>query len=297
MDLPVINHEDYFAKIGDDHRFPINKFGELAKYLIKNKIVKKFIKPYPCSEETLKRVHSEKYVKDIKNKTLDQTKIKKIGFPLVDSVVQRSLVATGGTVLASKLAIDSGLACNTAGGSHHANFEEGAGYCVFNDVAVAAQYLLDRGLASRILIVDLDVHQGNGNSDIFKNNKNVFTFSMHSKSNYPAKKSKSDLDVELEDNLEDKNYLKTLKFYLNRLNKENFDFVFYIAGVDVHFDDRLGKLNITDDGIKERDELITQNFYSKGIPLCGVLGGGYNKDFDKLVELHSFLHRSCAKLL
>ena len=297
MDLPVINHEDYFAKIGDDHRFPINKFGELAKYLIKNKIVKKFIKPYPCSEETLKRAHSEKYVKDIKNKTLDQTKIKKIGFPLVDSVVQRSLVATGGTVLASKLAIDSGLACNTAGGSHHANFEEGAGYCVFNDVAVAAQYLLDRGLASRILIVDLDVHQGNGNSDIFKNNKNVFTFSMHSKSNYPAKKSISDLDVELEDNLEDKNYLKTLMFHLNKLNKKNFDYVFYIAGVDIHFNDRLGKLNITDDGIKERDELITQNFYSKGIPLCGVLGGGYNKDFDKLVELHSFLHRSCAKLL
>ena len=222
MDLPVINHEDYFAKIGDDHRFPINKFGELAKYLIKNKIVKKFIKPYPCSEETLKRAHSEKYVKDIKSKTLDQTKIKKIGFPLVDSVVQRSLVATGGTVLASKLAIDSGLACNTAGGSHHANFEEGAGYCVFNDVAVAAHYLLDRGLASRILIIDLDVHQGNGNSDIFKNNKSVFTFSMHSKSNYPAKKSISDLDVELEDNLEDKNYLKTLMFHLNKLNKEWF---------------------------------------------------------------------------
>tara|TARA_A100000164_G_scaffold161480_1_gene143188 strand:- start:418 stop:1311 length:894 start_codon:yes stop_codon:yes gene_type:complete len=297
MDLPVINHEDYFAKIGDDHRFPINKFGELAKYLIKNKIVKKFIKPYPCSEETLKRAHSEKYVKDIKSKTLDQTKIKKIGFPLVDSVVQRSLVATGGTVLASKLAIDSGLACNTAGGSHHANFEEGAGYCVFNDVAVAAHYLLDRGLASRILIIDLDVHQGNGNSDIFKNNKSVFTFSMHSKSNYPAKKSISDLDVELEDNLEDKNYLKTLKFYLHKLNKENFDFVFYIAGVDIHFNDRLGKLNITDDGVKERDELITQNFYSKCIPLCGVLGGGYNKDFNKLVELHSFLHQSCAKLL
>ena len=297
MDLPVINHEDYFAKIGDDHRFPIDKFGKLAEYLIKKKIVKKFYKPYPCSEETLKRAHSEKYINNIKNKTLDQCKVKKIGFPLVDSVVQRSLIATGGTVLASKLALDSGLACNTAGGSHHANFKEGAGYCVFNDVAVAAKYLLNRGLARRILIVDLDVHQGNGNSDIFKNDKNVFTFSMHSKSNYPAKKSISDLDVELEDNLEDKNYLKTLKFYLNKLNKENFDYVFYIAGVDVHFNDRLGKLKISDDGIKERDELVTQNFYSKDIPLCGVLGGGYNKDFSKLVELHSFLHRSCAKLL
>ena len=297
MDLPVINHEDYFAKIGDDHKFPINKFRELAKYLIDQKIVKEFHKPYPCSDETLKRAHSEKYIKDIKNKTWDKNGVKKIGFPLVDSVVQRSLVATGGTVLASKLAINYGLACNTAGGSHHANFEGGAGYCVFNDVAVAAYYLLDRGLAGRILIVDLDVHQGNGNSDIFKGNSNVFTFSMHSKSNYPAKKSISDLDVELEDNLEDKQYLKTLKFYLNELNKENFDYVFYIAGVDIHHNDRLGKLKISDEGIKERDELVTENFFSKGIPLCGVLGGGYNKDFDKLVELHSFLHQSCAKLL
>ena len=296
MDLPVVNHKDYFAKIGDDHKFPIKKFGELANYLIDKKIVKKFHNPYPCSEKTLKRAHSEKYITDIKNKTLDYKGVKKIGFPLVDSVVQRSLIATGGTVLASKLAINYGLACNTAGGSHHASFEEGAGYCVFNDVAVAAQYLLDRGLANRILIVDLDVHQGNGNSKIFKNNRNVFTFSMHSKSNYPAKKSISDLDVELEDNMEDKQYINILKFYLKKLNEENFDFVFYIAGVDIHFNDRLGKLKISDIGIRERDEIVTENFFSKKIPLCGVLGGGYNKDFKKLVELHSILHQSCGKL-
>ena len=297
MDLPVVNHEDYFAKIGDDHKFPINKFGELANYLIKNKIVKKFHKPYPCSDETLKRAHSEKYIKDIKNKTLDENGVKKIGFPLVDSVVQRSLVATGGTVLAAKLAISNRLACNTAGGSHHASFDSGAGYCVFNDVAVAAQYLLDRGLAKKILIVDLDVHQGNGNSDIFKNNKSVFTFSMHSKSNYPAKKSISDLDVELEDNIEDLEYTNSLKGCLDQLNKEKFDFVFYIAGVDVHFNDRLGKLKISDEGIKSRDEIVIENFFSKNIPLCGVLGGGYNKDFNKLVELHSYLHQSCAELI
>jgi len=297
MDLPVVNHKDYFAKIGDDHKFPIEKFGQLANYLIKEKIVKKFHKPYSCSEETLKRAHSESYIKNIKNKTLDKNGIKKIGFPLVDSVVQRSLVATGGTVLASKLAIKYGLACNTAGGSHHANFNGGAGYCVFNDVAVAAQYLLDRGLAGKILIVDLDVHQGNGNSDIFKDNRNVFTFSMHSKSNYPAKKSISDLDVELEDNMEDKQYIEILKFHLNQLNQESFDYVFYIAGVDIHFNDRLGKLNISDEGINLRDELVTENFFSKGVPLCGVLGGGYNKDFNKLVKLHASLHQSCAKLL
>ena len=297
MELSVVSHEDYIAKIGDDHKFPINKFSELANYLIKKKIVKNFHKPYPCSEETLKRVHSEIYIKNVINKTLDKESIKKIGFPLVDSVIKRSLVATGGTVLASKLAIKNGIACNTAGGSHHANFEGGAGYCVFNDVAVGAQYLLDRGLAGRILIIDLDVHQGNGNADIFKDNTNVFTFSMHSKTNYPAKKSISNLDVELEDNTEDKEYIKILKFYLDQLNEENFDYVFYIAGVDIHFNDRLGKLKISDQGIRERDEIVTKNFFSKGIPLCGVLGGGYNKDFNKLVELHSILHQSCAKLI
>ena len=297
MELPVVNHKDYVAKIDDDHKFPIKKFGEIAKYLIEKEVVSKFYEPNPCSIETLKEAHSEKYILDVQNKKLSEKDIKKIGFPLNDSVVRRSFVATGGTVLASKLAINYGIACNTAGGSHHANFDGGAGYCVFNDVAVAAKYLLNRGLANRILIVDLDVHQGNGNSDIFKDNRNVFTFSMHSKSNYPAKKSLSDLDVELKDNTEDKEYLDILKFNLANLNDENFDFVFYIAGVDIHYNDRLGKLKITDQGINLRDSIVIDNFFSKRIPICGVLGGGYNKDFNKLIELHSSLHKTCAKYI
>ena len=297
MELPVINHEDYFAKIGDDHKFPINKFGELANYLLEKKIINQFHKPYPCSVKTLKGAHSQTYISNIINKSLDQNGVKKIGFPLVDSVIKRSLVATGGTVLASKLALEYRIACNTAGGSHHANFDGGAGYCVFNDVAVAANYLLNKGLVKKILIVDLDVHQGNGNSDIFGNNKNVFTFSMHSKSNYPAKKSKSDLDIELEDNTEDQKYIETLKDSIQLLIKKKFDFVFYIAGVDVHFNDRLGKLKLSDDGIKKREEIVIGNFFSKKIPICGVLGGGYNKNFDKLVELHSILHETCAKYI
>jgi acetoin utilization deacetylase AcuC-like enzyme len=297
MELPVINHEDYFAKIGDDHKFPINKFGELANYLLEKKIINQFHKPYPCSVKTLKGAHSQTYINNIINKSLDQNGVKKIGFPLVDSVVKRSLVATGGTVLASKLALEYRIACNTAGGSHHANFDGGAGYCVFNDVAVAANYLLNKGLVKKILIVDLDVHQGNGNSDIFGNNKNVFTFSMHSKSNYPAKKSKSDLDIELEDNTEDQKYIETLKDSIQLLNKQKFDFVFYIAGVDVHFNDRLGKLKLSDEGIKKREEIVIGNFFSKKIPICGVLGGGYNKNFDKLIELHSILHETCARYI
>ena len=297
MELPVVNHKDYEAQLNDDNKFPIKKFGELAKALIKNKIVKNFYIPEPCSVETLKEAHTEDYINKIKNKTLDKNEIRKIGFPLVDSVVRRSFIATGGTVLATKLALNYGIACNTAGGSHHATSNEGAGFCVFNDVAVAAKYLTSRGLANKILIIDLDVHQGNGNSEIFKNDNQVFTFSMHSKVNYPAKKSVSDLDIELEENLEDREYIDILKNNLKNLNEIEFDFVFYIAGVDIHYDDRLGKLKISDNGILERDELVIDNFFSNKIPICGVLGGGYNEDFNKLVELHSSLHKTCAKFL
>jgi len=297
MELPIVNHPGYVAKINDDNKFPIKKFSELANHIKKKKIVRKFFIPEPCSFETLNQVHSRDYILNIKNKTLDELSQKKIGFPINDSVVQRSFVATGGTVLASRLAIDFGLACNTAGGSHHASFNEGAGFCVFNDVAVATKYLQNRGYARRILIVDLDVHQGNGTADIFKDDNSVFTFSMHCKSNYPAKKSQSDLDVELEDNLEDKEYIDILKKYLMYLNQEDFDFIFYIAGVDIHYNDRLGKLKISDEGIKKRDQIVINNFFQKRIPLCGVLGGGYNKDFEKLIELHSMLHKSCAEII
>ncbi len=297
MELPVVNHNDYEAKLNDDNKFPIKKFGEIAKYLKKNAIVKNFYQPEPCSIDTLKGAHSEKYIYKIKNKALSNAEQKKIGFPLVDSVVRRSFVATGGTVLATKLALNFGIACNTAGGSHHATSDEGAGYCVFNDVAVAAKYLTNRGLANRILIIDLDVHQGNGNSEIFKEDNQVFTFSMHSKTNYPAKKSISDLDIELEENIEDKSYIEILKSNLSNLNQEEFDFVFYIAGVDIHYNDRLGKLKISDEGIFKRDEIVIDNFFSNKIPICGVLGGGYNKDFNKLIELHSNLHKTCSAFI
>ena len=297
MDLPVVNHPDYVAKINADNKFPIKKFGALANHLIKTAVVKKFHIPKECSIETMKTSHSLKYINDIKNKTLDIKAQKKIGFPINDSVVRRSFVATGGTVLASKLALDTKLACNTAGGSHHATFNFGAGYCVFNDTAVAANYLKNRGYAKKILILDLDVHQGNGNSEIFKNDKDVLTFSMHCASNYPAKKSMSDIDIELKDYMEDKEYLNILNNNLKELNKNKYDFVFYVAGVDIHFEDRLGRLKITDEGINKRDQIVIENFYFKNTPVCGVLGGGYNKNFEKLIELHSMLHKNCAKII
>ena len=297
MELPVINHPDYVAKINDDNKFPIKKFTALADHLLREGVVKKFYKPKACSIETMKASHSLEYINHIKNKTLDIKAQKKIGFPINDSVVRRSFLATGGTVLASRIALDSKLACNTAGGSHHATFNYGAGYCVFNDVAVAANYLKNKGYAKKILIIDLDVHQGNGNSEIFKNDSSILTFSMHCVSNYPAKKSKSDIDIELKEKMEDKEYLNILHKNLNELNKNKYDFVFYVAGVDIHFDDRLGKLKITDEGINKRDQIVIENFFSRNTPLCGVLGGGYNKNFEKLIELHSMLHKNCAEII
>ena len=297
MELPIVNHPDYVAQINEDNKFPIQKFGALAEHLLKFGVVKKFHIPKACSTETLKTSHSLKYINHIRNKTLDIKLQKKIGFPINNSVARRSFVATGGTVLASKLALESKLACNTAGGSHHATFDFGAGYCVFNDVAVAANFLKNKGYAKKILILDLDVHQGNGNAEIFKNDKDVFTFSMHCASNYPAKKSKSDIDVDLKDHMEDEEYLNVLNNNLNKLNQSRYDFVFYVAGVDIHHEDRLGKLKITDEGINKRDQIVIENFHSKKIPFCGVLGGGYNKSFEKLVELHSMLHKNCAKII
>ena len=297
MELPVVNHPEYVAKINNDNKFPIQKFSALAEYLLKFGVVKNFHIPKECSIETMKTSHSLEYINHIQNKTLDIKLQKKIGFPINDSVVRRSFFATGGTVLASKLALESKLACNTAGGSHHATFNFGAGYCVFNDVAVAANYLKNKGYAKKILILDLDVHQGNGSAEIFKNDKDVLTFSMHCASNYPAKKSKSDIDIELKDHLEDDKYLKVLNDSLKKLNQNTYDFIFYVAGVDIHHEDRLGKLKITDEGINKRDQIVIENFYSKNIPLCGVLGGGYNKSFNKLIELHSMLHKNCAQII
>ena len=297
--LPIINHPDYVAQIGDDHRFPIKKFGELIKLLRKKNIATSYntFEPNEVSVTTLLNVHTEEYINKINNLSLDKDEIRKLGFPLVKSVRRRSFVATGGTVLASKLAVKHKLACNTAGGSHHAFSNQGNGYCVFNDVAVATSYLKKKYKYKKILILDLDVHQGDGTAKIFESDDSVFTVSIHSKKNYPSKKQKSNIDIELEDGIKDEEYLNVVNQLLQKISDLQFDFVFYVAGVDVHFEDRLGKLNITETGIRKREELVINNFFKRNIPLCGVLGGGYNHNFEQLVNLHSILHETCKKIL
>lgn len=297
--FPIVNHPDYVAQIGDDHRFPIKKFGALFDLLQKDNILNKenLHIPEPAQYLDLTKAHQPEYIQKIDNLSLSKEEERKLGFPMVPSVKRRSYMATGGTVLSAELALRYKLACNTAGGSHHAFSDSGNGYCVFNDVAVAAYNLLNKHSVKKILIYDLDVHQGDGTAKIFENNDQVYTFSAHSKKNYPLVKQKSDKDIELEDDITDEEYLNTVSKSLEIVNKMNFDFVFYVAGVDIHKDDKLGKLNITTEGIKKREKMVISNFYKNKIPLCGVLGGGYNKDFNHLVYLHSILHRTCHEIL
>ena len=297
--LPIVNHPDYVAQIGDDHRFPIKKFGALFDLLKKDNILNKenLHIPEPAQYLDLTKAHQPEYIQKIDNLSLSKEEERKLGFPMVPSVKRRSYMATGGTVLSAELALRYKLACNTAGGSHHAFSDSGNGYCVFNDVAVAAYNLLNKHSVKKILIYDLDVHQGDGTAKIFENNDQVYTFSAHSKKNYPLVKQQSNQDIELADDITDEEYLNTVSKSLEIVNKMNFDFVFYVAGVDIHKDDKLGKLNITTEGIKKREKMVINNFYKNKIPLCGVLGGGYNKDFNHLVYLHSILHRTCHEIL
>jgi acetoin utilization deacetylase AcuC-like enzyme len=297
--LPIVNHPDYVAQIGDDHRFPIKKFGALFDLLKKDNILNKenLHIPEPAQYLDLTKAHQPEYIQKIDNLSLSKEEERKLGFPMVPSVKRRSYMATGGTVLSAELALSYKLACNTAGGSHHAFSGSGNGYCVFNDVAVAAYNLLNKHSVKKILIYDLDVHQGDGTAKIFENNDQVYTFSVHSKKNYPLVKQKSNKDIELADDITDEEYLNTVSKSLEVVNKMNFDFVFYVAGVDIHKDDKLGKLNITTEGIEKREKMVIRNFYRNRIPLCGVLGGGYNKDFNHLVYLHSILHRTCHEIL
>ena len=297
--LPIVNHPDYVAQIGDDHRFPIKKFGALFDLLKKDNILNKenLHIPEPAQYLDLTKAHQPEYIQKIDNLSLSKEEERKLGFPMVPSVKRRSYMATGGTVLSAELALRYKLACNTAGGSHHAFSDSGNGYCVFNDVAVAAYNLLNKHSVKKILIYDLDVHQGDGTAKIFENNDQVYTFSAHSKKNYPLVKQQSNQDIELADDITDEEYLNTVSKSLEVVNKMNFDFVFYVAGVDIHKDDKLGKLNITTEGIEKREKMVINNFYKNKIPMCGVLGGGYNKDFNHLVYLHSILHRTCHEIL
>lgn len=292
MPLQIIHHPDYDAGFAVNHRFPMSKYPLLMDALHARGLARPdaLNVPEPAPASWLKLAHAAGYVDDVINCRVSAKIEREIGFPVSPRVSLRAQLATGGTMLAARLALRHGIACNAAGGSHHARRAQGAGFCVFNDVAVASLVLLAEGAARNILVVDLDVHQGDGTADILAGDPRVFTFSMHGDRNYPLRKIASDLDIALPDGTDDDAYVERLTAILPELGaRARWDIVFYNAGVDVHAEDRLGRLSLSNDGLRARDMAVISHFRALGIPLCGVIGGGYSTDVPALAARHAIL--------
>ena len=299
MYLPLVYHPDYVAPLPHGHRFPMSKFRQLYDLLITDEVaqLEQFYTPECSPQKWIELVHTPEYVQAYCEGTLDAKAQRRIGLPWSPALVNRTCTAVGGTVLTAQLALSHGLACNTAGGTHHAFPDYGSGFCIFNDLAIATRVLQLLNLVHKVLIIDLDVHQGDGTAFIFQNDRNVFTFSMHCEVNFPGTKQKSDLDVPLPVGMEDDAYLQTLAEYLPEL-LSNFqpDLILYDAGVDPHVGDRLGKLALTDTGIFCREIQVLSTCVALGYPVACVIGGGYADDLRGLVYRHSLLHRAASEV-
>ncbi|CAN5291398.1 histone deacetylase [soil metagenome] len=297
---PIVHHPAFRAEMPAGHRFPMDKFSRLAAVLQAEGLAgpNGFVRPEPIDEDSLRLAHDEAYIRGVIDLTLPAEAVRRIGMPNTDSVALRARAATGGTLLAARLALEHGIACNTAGGSHHAQADTGAGFCVFNDVAVAARRLLAEGVIRQVLVVDLDVHQGDGTARIFEDDPSVFTFSMHAEKNFPARKAASDLDVDLPDGTGDEDYLARLGALLPELlARVAPDLVFFNAGVDPHADDKLGRLSLSDAGLARREAFVLGSCLERDIPVTGVIGGGYDADIDRLADRHALLHRAAHAAL
>ena len=292
--LKIAFHPSYIHPLPAKHRFPMDKYELLPQQLLYEGTCEpdNFFEPKILNDKYILAVHDAEYYYDFLNLKLTQKEIRRTGFPLSRTLVERERLIAGGTVQAAKFALEYGAAMNIAGGTHHAYSNKGEGFCMLNDQAIAAQYLLDKGLAKKILIIDLDVHQGNGTAEIFQNNPSVFTFSMHGEKNYPFHKEKSDLDIGLPNGTDDEAYLAKLKEILpDLLEKVKPDFVFYLSGVDVLATDKLGKLSLSIDGCKERDRFVLQTVRDKNLPIQISMGGGYSEEIKHIVEAHANTYR------
>ena len=298
MALHIVHHGGYDAEFPAGHRFPMSKYRRLMEVLRDRKLVSErhLHTPEPAPARWLCLAHDATYVDQVIAAAVPHLIAREIGFEIDTRVSMRARLASAGSVLAARLALDHGIACNAAGGSHHARREQGAGFCTFNDVGVAANVLLAEAAVSRVLVIDLDVHQGDGTARIFAGDDRVFTFSVHAEKNYPVRKALSDRDVGLPDGLADDAYLGILDDELRTLfDRARPDLVFYNAGVDPHAEDRLGRLALTDNGLRARDSLVIGACRLRGIPVCGVIGGGYSRDIDALAARHAILFEEAAK--
>ena len=300
--LPIIHHEAYVARdVPATHRFPMGKFRAVAERCVSLGLVKGFDGfhvPTPAPASWLQLAHDATYVDQVLTSSIPPALERKIGFKMSADVALRSRCAVAGTALAARLALETGAACNTAGGSHHADQTGGAGFCVFNDVAVAARLMLAEGAVRQVLVVDFDVHQGDGTARIFEDEPQVFTLSVHCEENWPRRKAISDLDVGIAQGTGDDDYLKAARSSLKDcLEATRPDLVFFNAGVDPHKDDRLGLLELSDEGLRAREAMVFRETLSRGIATVGVLGGGYSRDLDALARRHTFLHEAAHTAL
>jgi len=289
----------YKYELPPGHRFPMEKYDLLPEQLLYEGTVQNanFFEPEALDEHTLLLTHTPEFWQKLQDQSLSVKEIRAIGFPMSPKLVQRGLHIAKGTVRCTGYARQYGVAMNIAGGTHHSFANRGEGFCIFNDIAIASNYLLHHGFAQKILIIDLDVHQGNGTASIFQHEPRVFTFSMHGEKNYPLRKEQSDLDIGLPDKTEDREYLQILQQQLPRLiDQVQPDFVFYLSGVDVLSTDRLGRLSLSREGCKTRDSIVLKTCRDHNIPVAVSMGGGYSEKLSHIIEAHANTFRVAQEL-
>ena len=298
--ISLVSHPDYDIPLPDGHRFPATKFSRLFSRLNADGIVGQFVplQPEPVNPMALSLTQDAGYIDAIANGTLDRESQRVLGLIWSQVLANRSFLAVNGTLLAARHALSHGMACHAAGGTHHAHHAHGAGFCVFNDLAYTAARLCADGAVQRVLILDCDVHQGDGTARILEQHPDIFTCSVHCRANYPARKATSDLDVEIDKGADDSGYLAILEDTLARLDLlcPDPDLVLYDAGVDIHEGDRLGLLNVTYDGIRARDLMVLQRFRGRGVPVATVIGGGYGTDLDEVAYRHSLVFHAALSV-
>ncbi len=297
--LPIVFHPTYDVKVDGRSRFPIQKYRNLKQLLEEDKILRRdnLFLPVSLAPSDIYITHDRSYVDRVENLSLSDLEKRRIGLPSIEKFCERAFFSAGGTLLAAKLALKFGFGANAAGGSHHAARSGGAGFCIFNDVAIAVNCILKDRVVRNVIILDLDVHQGDGTAEIFEPDDRVFTVSMHCQKNFPLKKACSNLDVGIDSGLTDSDYLLMLDDILNRINQVPADLLVYNAGVDVHEDDFLGHLSLSTRGIQARENKVVDFARKRGLPLLITLGGGYQKNVANLAYLHSMIFRAVEKRL
>ena len=296
--LPIVWDAGYSPDFPKSHRFPMEKFQLLKNWVDENVSNTLLFSPKPCPLDVLCNAHDPEYVNAFQAGTLNAKAIREIGLPWSQGLADRTVLALGGSIKTCELANEFGLASHLAGGTHHAHWSRGSGFCIYNDLAVSARYLITKGLASRVLIFDCDVHQGDGTASILANDQNIFTCSIHAEKNFPVRKVASDLDVNCPDGMTDDNYVSlVLESLESVLVSWHPDFVIFDAGSDVHADDSLGRLLISTDGLWRRDYHVISRIRAVGIPCATVIGGGYGKDRVQLAARHGVVISAAASLL